>query len=77
MKDVVHVTVGDGDCLLRTVAVLTRLGKAHTNPTSDVRRGSSRNGRGAPTFRGGVLQELRCPLPVLASTSIRDREAGL
>ena len=33
-----------------------RLGRTHTSPTSDVRRGSSHTGRGAPTFRGEALQ---------------------
>jgi hypothetical protein len=38
-----------------------RLGRTHTSPTSDVRRGSSRSGRGAPTFRGEALQWSRRP----------------
>ena len=47
-----------------------------TSPTNDALRAFSRSGRGALQSRGGALPRLQHPWPVVASSSIHDREAA-
>ena len=75
MKDLLHVALGGGCCLLRTAAALTGAQIAY-QPTSGVPRASSRSGRSVSPSRGVALQWSRRPWLEPGLVSIRGREVA-
>ena len=77
VKDLFHVAISGGCCLLWIAPALTRVQIGRMRPTSDVRRVSSRSGRGALPSRGGALPRLQRPWSVVGSNSTRGRKPRL